>query len=244
MPVPPIGLVPAAGAGVRLRPFRYPKELLPVALEPAEDGVRPVLAVEFALRALARAGVRRTLVVVSDPKLDLVRLLGTGEGLGLDVAYVHQGEPLGLAHALARCVPWVGDAPCCLVLPDTAFAPEDAVARVVERLRDGADLVLGVFPTDRPEQLGPVDHDGDVVRRVLDKPERTDLRNTWGVAAWGPAFTRVLAAFAEGRPDRPVGEAFEEAVRAGLAVRAVPFPDGRYHDLGTTRGLAELLVPR
>jgi glucose-1-phosphate thymidylyltransferase len=238
------GIVPAAGEGLRLRPFRYPKELLPVALEEVDGGLRPVLAIERALGALRVGGVRRVVIVVADPKLDLVRLLGTGERLGLELAYVHQGEALGLAHAVGRCVPWLGGGAGVLVLPDTTFSPHDAVAHVLRGL-DGHDLSLGVFPTDRAHELGPVVHgpDGQVVR-VLDKPAPgADVPpNTWGVAAFGPRFAGLLTRAVATTPGVVLGQVFEEAVRSGLSARAVPFPAGRYHDLGTTRGLRELLV--
>jgi glucose-1-phosphate thymidylyltransferase len=240
------GIVPAAGEGLRLRPFRYPKELLPVALEEVDGGLRPVLAIEHALGALRRGGVHRAIVVVADPKLDLVRLLGTGERLGLDLAYVHQGEAMGLGHAVARCVPWLGGGGGVLVLPDTTFEPEDTVLALSAALAD-ADLALAVFPTDRATELGPVVFGADgAVARVLDKPAPgPDVpANTWGVAAFGPAFGALLSDAVARDPRVVVGAVFDRAVREGLRVRAVPFPAGRYHDLGTTRGLAELLVRR
>lgn len=239
------GIVPAAGEGLRLRPFRYPKELLPVALEEVDGGLRPVLAIERALSSLRRGGVSRALVVVADGKLDLVRLLGTGERLGLDLAFVHQGEALGLGHAVARCVPWLAGGSGVLVLPDTTFEPPDAAAPLVAALGE-ADLALGVFPTDRPRELGPVRHDPDgTVRAVLDKPPTGEVpANTWGVASFGPAFASLLAAAVHQEPEIVLGAVFDRAVRAGLRVRAVPYPHGRYHDLGTTRGLRELLVTR
>jgi dTDP-glucose pyrophosphorylase len=240
------GIVPAAGEGLRLRPFRYPKELLPVALEEVDGGLRPVLAIERALSSLRLGGVERVVVVVADAKLDLVRLLGTGERLGLDLAYVHQGEALGLAHAVARCAPWLGGGAGVLVLPDATFAPDDAVAQVRAALAH-ADLALGVFPTDRASELGPVVHDAEgIVAAVLDKPASAPVvpDNTWGVAAFGPAFTELLRAAVDQRPSVVLGAVFHEALTQGLRVRAVPFPAGRYHDLGTTRGLSELLVRR
>jgi glucose-1-phosphate thymidylyltransferase len=241
----PIGIVPAAGQGLRLRPFRYPKELLPVALTPTEDGLRPVLAVEFAMAALHTAGCRQVVTVVADHKLDLIRLLGTGEALGLGLAYVHQGAPRGLSDAVCAAAQWTRGRNVALVLPDTLFTPRDAVKQVVEELPD-ADLVLGLFPTDRPTHLGPVRvaQDGSVLE-VLDKPAATDLDNTWGVAAWGPAFTELLTRRQEdpAHQSEAIGLAYQAAVEAGLRVRAVRFDGGKYHDIGTTRSLSELIQP-
>src|SRR5204863_329123 len=76
---------------------------------------------------------------------------------GLALGYLVRAVPRGLADALDAAWPWLGDADVCLALPDTLVTPADALARVrAERSTSGADVVLGVFPTDRPEQLGPV----------------------------------------------------------------------------------------
>ena len=63
-----MGIMPAAGRGSRLWPYRYPKELFPVALVPEEGGggVRPWPVCMYSLEAMKQAGVERCVVVVSD----------------------------------------------------------------------------------------------------------------------------------------------------------------------------------
>jgi len=152
--------------------------------------------------------------------------------------------PRGLADALDATFAWVRDRDVCLVLPDTLVAPDDALARVKAELdASRADLVLGVFPTDHPELLGPVRiaDDGRVLD-VLDKPARTDVRNTWGMAAWSPRFTALLHEAVGAEPEVVLGAVFDRAVKTGLHVRAVAFADGRFVDVGTPAGLAAALV--
>lgn len=244
-PHAPIGLIPAAGLASRLGGFAYPKELLPITYGTGADGrVTPRPVLHASLDQLRRAGVTRAIVVIAEWKLDLVRVLGDGAATGVALAYVVRGVPRGLADALTAAAPWLDDRDVCLTLPDTVIAPDDALARLrAERAASGADLVLGVFPTDKPEQLGPtrVAADGRVVE-VLDKPTTTDVRNTWGMAVWSPRFTaRLLDAVAATPPDGagPVlGAVYQRAIDDGLAVRAVWFPAGRFADLGTPEGLA------
>jgi glucose-1-phosphate thymidylyltransferase len=242
-----VGLIPAAGLGTRLLPLAYPKELLPITYTEADGRVVPRPVLQASLEQMRRADVRRCTVVIAEWKLELVRVFGDGAALGIDLAYVVRGVPRGLSDALAAALPWLGDADACLALPDTLIAPEDALARVrEERARSGADVVLGVFPTDHPEELGPVrvDASGAVVE-VLDKPAATDLRNTWGLATWSPRFSALLAREVAAAPERekPVlGALFQRALEAGLAVRAVVFESGRFVDVGTSRGLAEALA--
>ncbi len=241
----PTGLVPAAGRGARFGSSGYYKELFPLLL--ARDGVvtpRPIC--DFALSSIAKAGAERCVVVVSPQKAEVLRVVGAGPSPSMAVSYAIQAEPQGLPHAVRCARPWLGDGGVVFAMPDVIILPTDALARVEqERARSGADLVLGVFPVDEPERLGPVDvaADGDV-RAIFDKPATTPHRNSWGVASWSAAFTDFCCRWdeeADPSRERVLGHVFEAARSSGLRVRAVFFNDGRMLDIGTPAGLAAAL---
>jgi glucose-1-phosphate thymidylyltransferase len=232
-----VALLPAAGAAARVG--GGPKELVPVVLEPAAGGLVPVPALAHAVGTCARAGIDRAVIVVSPARLESVRWLGDGAALGVAVAWVVQPEPLGLTDAVLRGLAWTGGERVALVLPDTLHAPADALARV---LAEGGDVTLGVFPTDHPEELGPVAIGDGRVTAVLEKPTGPCPANTWGLMALSPRFQAWLADRVARSPDLgrvSIGLHADAALRAGLDVRAVVFPDGRYRDLGTPRSLAD-----
>jgi len=242
----PIGIIPAAGLGTRLLPLAYPKELLPITYSDRDGTIVPRPVLQSSLEQMRRAGVAQCVIVIAEWKLELVRVFGDGTAVGVSLAYVVRGTPRGLADAIVAARPWLGDRDGCLALPDTLIAPDDALARVrAEREASGAELVLGVFPTEHPEQLGPVRvASAGRVAEVLDKPAITDLRNTWGIAVWSPKFTELLAREVAAAPDdaKPVlGAVFQRAIDAGMSVRAVTFDDGHFVDVGTSAGLAEAL---
>jgi len=237
-----IGILPAARLGTRLWPNRYPKELLPMAFVATHNGVRPIPTAAFSVDAMRRGGVRHVLVVIADWKLELVRVLGDGTDLGVAIAYLHQEEAKGLASAVHAGEAWFEGRNVCLGLPDTTYAPRDAFVPVCQAIRDGADLALGVFPVDNPEELGPVEVEDGRVLRVLDKPNPSPVANTWGIAAWSPVFTRLLKEYVQSHPTHAIGHAFQAAVVQGLDVRGVVFEGGRYADTGTTRRLSDLLL--
>ena len=82
----------------------------------------------------------------------------------------------------------------------------------------GADLVLGVFPTAKPKELGPVRFDADMrVTEVQDKPAETDLANSWGLAIWGARFSEMIAA---APPNANLGLLFHQAAQKGLDRRS------------------------
>jgi glucose-1-phosphate thymidylyltransferase len=246
-----IGILPAAGIGSRLQPLRYPKQLLPLPFywEPVEDGIAPRLAIEHSLRAMQCAGVDLCAIVVSENKPEILRYLRDGAQFGLQILYLVQPEPFGLAHAVSLgCrIAVQFNSNCCMALPDTVFEPLNALQLINEQLCvSAADLSLGVFPTDTPELLGPVDVTaGGTVQAVFEKPAQTELRNTWGIAAWTPAFSRLLLEEVEASTTEVIlGDVFDKACCQGLRVRATLFDRGAFYDLGTHRGLAKLFAVR
>jgi glucose-1-phosphate thymidylyltransferase len=240
-----IGILPAAGVGSRLPSLRAPKELIPVGLvkDAATGRVFPIVTAEYSLLAMRRAGLKKSIIVTSDQKPEIFRYFGNGFDLGMSLAYVNQSAPLGLALAVDTAFAWIENTFVCLCLPDTLFSPANGLAKVKETLlRDNADVVLGVFPTEFPQQLGPVRmaDDGRVLE-VLEKPTLTDLKNTWGIAAWSPRFTNFLHRSAATLLNHSIGHFFNAAAQAGLRVRAVYFEEGCYFDLGTESQLAEVI---
>ncbi|MFN3335463.1 MAG: sugar phosphate nucleotidyltransferase, partial [Caldilinea sp.] len=99
-----IGLIPAAGKGVRLG-LPYPKELYPVI---RNNRYKPVA--QFVVDNLTLAGLRHIVLVINETKHQLVGYFGNGQRFGCNISYVVQ-EALngdgavqstspGLAHAL------------------------------------------------------------------------------------------------------------------------------------------------
>ncbi|WP_345709980.1 sugar phosphate nucleotidyltransferase [Kitasatospora paranensis] len=201
---------------------------------------RPLIG--FALGALAAAGVRESVVVVSPEKERLLRArLGCGNEFGMAVHYAVQERPLGLPDAVRAAAAALAGRDVVLVLPDTVFAPVDVVGRLLVRAGTArADVVLGLFPTDDPTRLAPVTVDREAnVLAVRDKPVSSAVRNTWGVVWWRAAFTRLCAEHAEAaRGGEPtLSDVLNAAVRSGLRVKAELFDDAVYRDAGTPDGL-------
>jgi glucose-1-phosphate thymidylyltransferase len=240
-----LGIVPAAGVGSRLSPYRAPKELIQVGYRSVGGRMLPKAAVEHVLTAMRDGGVDRAILVLSPAKWDVFRYLGCGQHLGLDLAYVCQEAVRGMPYALDLATPFMADQTVCMGMPDTVVAPEDCFARLFEfHDATGADLSLGVFPTGTPERLAPVviEPRSHRVLAIVDKPEKPPVANTWGVAVWSPAFTELLHSYvAEAllthERELLLSDVFVTAMTAGLTVHALAFPSGEYHDIGTPEGL-------
>jgi glucose-1-phosphate thymidylyltransferase len=243
-----VGLLPAAGAGIRLPSLTQPKELLPVLYlrDPNTGSDSPVVAAEYALHAMRLAQITRCYIVIGDSKLELVCWLRDGASLGLSLAYLHQPCPNSLAYSLDFATPWLDTSYVCLALPDTVFLSWDALSLLqAAALQQPSDLLLGVFPTTQPTRLAPVQltPNGKVLA-VFEKPSRTTLSNTWGLAVWSPHFTDFLHDMVRtGRFDgKSVSHIFDTATNRGFTVNAIEFANDRYIDLGYSTGLRDLLI--
>src|SRR5512146_3072320 len=105
------GLILSGGRGTRLRPLTYTsaKQLVPVAN-------KPVLF--YGIDALAEAGIRDIGIVVGDTKAEIMAAVGDGSAWGVNVTYIEQEAPLGLAHAVLVAEPFLGREPFVMYLGD------------------------------------------------------------------------------------------------------------------------------
>ncbi|WP_432994596.1 nucleotidyltransferase family protein [Dactylosporangium sp. CA-233914] len=240
-----LGIVPAAGLGSRLSPYRAPKELIQVGYRAVDGRMLPKAAVEHVLTAMRGGGVRSAFLVLSPAKWEVFRYLGSGSQLDMELAYLCQETMLGMPHALDLAAPFMTDRTVCMGMPDTILAPEDCFARLFDfHEATGAELSLGVFPTATAQALAPVviEPGSHRVLAVVDKPAKPPVANTWGIAVWSPVFTELMRAYVAdrlraGRGELLLSDVFVAAMTAGLRVRALSFDEGEYHDIGTPEGV-------
>ncbi len=242
-----VGIIPAAGRATRLRPFRYPKELFPIGYVWEKDKDRNIelkVVCQYVMECLVAADIAQAYIVMSDHKFEVVRFLADGADYGLNLAYLYQRELLGLPFAIDCAYQWMKDAISVLVLPDTILEPYDCVRQTLNFLYEtSADLVLGVFPTDHPEDLCPVQFDTKgKVQKLYDKATSRGLMNTWGLAVWQPRFAdflheQVRATKLAAEKESILADIFSQAITQGLKVYAFPIPQGKFWDIGKSSSL-------
>lgn len=244
-----VGIIPAAGHASRLSPLPCSKEVYPLGFDIDGEGNvgAPRAVCLYLLEKFRLAGVDRVYIVLRKGKWDIPSYLGDGGSHGVNIAYLIQGLPYGEPYTVNQAYPFVKDEVVAFGYPDVLFEPDDAYIRLLSRLAlGGSDMVLGVFPADRPEKVDMIDFDDGRVRRIVIKPERTDLRYAWGIAVWTPAFTRFMHDYLDARREAPqhelsMGDVVQAAVDEGLSVEGLRVSNKPLLDIGTGDDLLRAL---
>ncbi|HEX7485428.1 MAG TPA: glucose-1-phosphate thymidylyltransferase [Vicinamibacterales bacterium] len=226
------GLILSGGKGTRLRPLTYTsaKQLVPVAN-------KPVLF--YGLEAMADAGIREVGIVVGDTAAEIRAAVGDGSRWGLEVTYLQQDAPRGLAHAVLISEPFLRDEPFVMYLGDNLL--NKGIRRFVERFAEtkpAAQILLTRVPD--PQMFGVAElRDGKVIR-LVEKPTepRSDLALV-GVYMFGPAiFDSVKRIRPSARNELEITDAIQDLIDRGLEVHP-QIVDGWWKDTGKLEDMLE-----
>jgi glucose-1-phosphate thymidylyltransferase len=164
------GLILSGGKGTRLRPITHTsaKQLVPVAN-------RPVLF--YAIQAMADAGIEQVGIIIAPETGDEIRsMTGEGDRFGVQITYIVQDEPAGLAHAVLTAEPFLADSPFVMYLGDNLL--QGGIDELVRDFNNHApDALILLTPVADPENYGVAELRNGAVVRLVEKPAapRTDL---------------------------------------------------------------------
>jgi glucose-1-phosphate thymidylyltransferase len=234
-----LGVIPAAGAGSRIQPLAFSKELLPVGVR-LDGGVeRPRAVSEYLIERLILAGADRICAVISPGKSDILAYYG-GSVDGVPIGYAVQPSPLGLCDAIFRALPFARPGEAVAVgLPDTVWFPREALAALPDD-----ELGFLLFPVRSPQLFDAVvtDEAGAVLDIQVKTPRPT---SSW---VWGAfkAPVEVMAALQRlwierERRDQYIGTLVNAYLAAGGRARGVR-AGVSYVDVGTLHGYREALT--
>jgi len=159
------GLVLSGGRGTRLRPLTHTaaKQLVPVAN-------RPILY--YVLDNLSEAGIRDVGIIISPETGKAIQeAVRDGAAWGMNVEYIPQKEPLGLAHAVKVARAFLGANPFIMYLGDNLIG--SGIRRFCENFETStADASILLKEVSEASNFGiaEIDSAGKVVR-LVEKPK-------------------------------------------------------------------------
>ena len=158
------GIILAGGTGSRLWPstIGVSKQLLPVYDKPL---------IYYPLSTLMLAGIREVLIITTpNDQSAFMKLLGSGESIGMKISYEVQPLPEGLAQAFLIGSKFIGSDPVALILGDNIFHGMGLGRDLVNSTNPTGALIFGYSVRD-PERYGvaEVDDNGKVIS-IEEKP--------------------------------------------------------------------------
>ena len=165
LPIALKGLILSGGQGSRLRPFTYTgaKQLVPIAN-------KPILF--YAIENLVECGVRDIGIVVGDTKDQVMAAVGDGARFGVNVTYIEQDAPRGIAHAVKIAQDFLADDPFVLFLGDNFL--REGIRPFVDQFCCRDPLPAGqilLYPVKNPQDFGVAELRDGRLLRVVEKPK-------------------------------------------------------------------------
>ena len=162
------GIILAGGSGTRLYPITegISKQLMPIYDKPM---------IYYPLATLMLAGIKDILVITTpEDQASFKKLLKDGKQFGINISYVVQPSPDGLAQAFILGEEFIGDDEAAMILGDNIFYGNgfnELLENAKKNAEEGYATIFGNEVKD-PERFGIMELDGDKVLSVEEKPTK------------------------------------------------------------------------
>ena len=164
------GIILAGGSGTRLYPITsvVSKQLLPIYDKPM---------IYYPLSTLMLSGIQDILIISTPydtPRFN--ELFNDGSHLGLNISYMVQPSPDGLAQAFLLGENFIGDDPVSLILGDNIFfghGLSGMLQNSVKTVQSKNDAVIFGYSVKDPQRYGVVSFDDSgKVTDIVEKPSQ------------------------------------------------------------------------
>lgn len=161
------GIILAGGSGTRLYPITkgISKQLMPIYDKPM---------IYYPLSVLMLAGIKDILLITTqEDQNGFVRLLGDGSQFGVNLSYVVQPSPDGLAQAFILGEEFIGDDACAMILGDNIYFGNGFVEMLKNARNEAINGKASIFgyQVKDPQRFGIMElDDNNNVISVEEKP--------------------------------------------------------------------------
>lgn len=162
------GIILAGGSGTRLYPITegISKQLMPIYDKPM---------IFYPLATLMLAGIKDILVITTpEDQAQFKKLLKDGKQFGINIEYVVQPSPDGLAQAFILGEEFIGDDTAAMILGDNIFYGNGFNQNLEQAMKNAEDGYATIFGNEvkDPERFGIMELDKDNnVLSVEEKPQ-------------------------------------------------------------------------
>lgn len=153
------GLILSGGKGSRLYPLTYTraKQLVPVANKPVLFRV---------IETLRDAGITDIGIVIGHTGPEIREAVGKGGQWGVNITYIEQDQPLGLAHAVKVSRAFLGDDKFVMFLGDNVI--QGGIASLIRDFdTKGYNAQVVLTPVEEPQHYGVAELSEGEERRIV-----------------------------------------------------------------------------
>ena len=160
------GIILHGGHGTRLRPLTHtgPKQLLPIANKPMS---------QYCIESLQEAGITEIAVIIGGIGADKVKeYYGTGERFGVNLTYIDQDQPRGIAHAINLGKKFVGNNKFVVFLGDNII--QRSISEFVKDFEQStAKASILLCEVDNPSRFGIAELKDGKIKKIMEKPKNS-----------------------------------------------------------------------
>jgi len=159
------GIILHGGHGTRLRPLTHtgPKQLLPIANKPMS---------QYCVESIRDAGITDIAIIIGGLGSNKVReYYGNGKNFGVNLTYIEQDEPRGIAHAIRLCKEFVNNEKFLVFLGDNII--QKSITDFVENFnKSDYDATVLLCEVDNPSRFGIADVENEKIVKIIEKPKK------------------------------------------------------------------------
>ena len=158
------GIILHGGHGTRLRPLTHtgPKQLLPIANKPMS---------QYCLESIKETGITEIAIIIGGMGSNKVReYYEDGKKFGVNITYVEQDSPRGIAHAIRLCKDFIGNEKFLVFLGDNIIQRKLGDFADEFEKSDAKAMIL-LCEVDNPSRFGIADVQEGVIKKIMEKPK-------------------------------------------------------------------------
>ena len=155
-------LLTAGGHGTRLRPITYTqnKHLIPIANK---------LMLKYAIDYLKESDIYEIGIIVNANDESIINAFGDGKNYGVEITYIEQDQPLGLAHVVKISQSFIGNDDFIFYLGDNILVGGvKSFINDFKKMKSNCHLVLSQVPD--PNRFGVADIVDNQIVNIQEKP--------------------------------------------------------------------------
>ena len=207
------GLILSGGKGTRLYPitFNRAKQLVPVANKPVLFRV---------IEAIKEAGIDEIGIVIGDTGDEIRQAVGQGRRWGVNVTFIPQDSPMGLAHAVKISQEFLGDDRFVMFLGDNVI--QGGISSLIRQFAQSTwNSQVVLTEVEQPQHYGvaELDDQGRILR-LIEKPRNPPSNLALvGIYMFDPnVFKAVNAIKPSWRGELEITDAIQWLVENGFQV--------------------------